>query len=252
MFKTREKYGFDSIIFSNEVIDIMIGYISCIRPRLNPICDYLLISRNGTQLKSISDIFGRIVYQAIGKYINPTRYRQIIETESASKLDVHQQHLLSEDQKHTSNVARVHYKKQQSRDVARKSKECMEKLINNRVCNETLSGISRNISMQISNETESDKSNHNDDSERSVNSQRDTACDFDMSAITSTSSAITSSVGRQKKIPFSKTEDKSLLEGIRKYGGGKWTSILNDPIYSFHPSRKAATLLTRAKGKKLI
>ena len=59
VFKTREKYGFDSLIFSKEVVDILNGYINCIRIRLNPICDYLLISRNGTQLRSLTEIFGR-------------------------------------------------------------------------------------------------------------------------------------------------------------------------------------------------
>ena len=94
IFKTSEKYGFDSLIFSKNVLDIINGYILCIRPRLQPKCEFLLLSRNGTQLLRISDIFGRIVFQAIGKYINPTRYRQIIETESIEKLSVEDQQAL--------------------------------------------------------------------------------------------------------------------------------------------------------------
>ena len=101
-FKTKERYGFDTIIISKNVLDILNGYITCIRPRLHPVCDFLLVSRNGTQLLRLSDIFGRIIYQAIGKYINPTRYRQIIEMESANRLSTAEQKLLSEDQKHTS------------------------------------------------------------------------------------------------------------------------------------------------------
>ena len=88
MFKTQQKYGFDSLIFSVEVLTLLNGYMDVIRPRLNPACEYVLICRNGKQLSKLSDIFGRIVYQAIGKYINPTRYRQIIETESAEKLPI--------------------------------------------------------------------------------------------------------------------------------------------------------------------
>ena len=57
------------------------------RPRLNPACNYLLVSRNGKQISKLTKIFGRIVYEAIGKYFNPTCYRQIIETESIEKLD---------------------------------------------------------------------------------------------------------------------------------------------------------------------
>ena len=86
VFKTSEKYGFDSLIFPKDVIDILNGYIACIRSRLNPSCDYLLITRNGTQISQLSGIFGRIVFLAIGKYINPTRYRQIIEIESLHRL----------------------------------------------------------------------------------------------------------------------------------------------------------------------
>ena len=69
-----------------------------------------------------------MVFQAIGKYIPPTRYRQIIETESSETLDSEEQNLISEDQKHSSNVARVHYQKKRSRAVALKARVCMEKL----------------------------------------------------------------------------------------------------------------------------
>ena len=36
-------------------------------------------------------------------------------------------------------------------------------------------------------------------------------------------------------------------KGISKYGYGRWTSILNDPSFKFHPSRKPCTLAVRAK-----
>ena len=76
IFKTKEKYGFDSLIFSNDVLTLIKNYINFIRPRLNPCCDYVLICRNGKQISKLN-IFGRVVFLAIGKYINPTRYRQI-------------------------------------------------------------------------------------------------------------------------------------------------------------------------------
>ena len=66
IFKTKEKFGFDSLIFSNGVLTLINNYINFIRPRL-----------------------------AIGKYINPTRYRQIIETESVEKLTLDEQTCLS-------------------------------------------------------------------------------------------------------------------------------------------------------------
>ena len=57
-----------------------------------------------------------------------TRYSQIIETESAEKLTLEEQKCLSEDQKHTLNVAKIHYQKLRSENIAMKAKSCLEKL----------------------------------------------------------------------------------------------------------------------------
>ena len=46
----------------------------------------------------------KLVFDAIGKYIHPTRYRQIVETESLNQLTREKQRILSEDQKHTRNI----------------------------------------------------------------------------------------------------------------------------------------------------
>ena len=54
---------------------------------------------------------------AIGKYIHPTQYRQIIETQSAEFLQPKEQKWISEDQKHSSNVACVHYQKKRSQKL---------------------------------------------------------------------------------------------------------------------------------------
>ena len=92
------------------------------RLRLNPCCDYVLICRNGKQIYKLSNIFGRAVFLAIGKYKNPARYRRIIETESAEKLDLDEQTCLSEDQKHASNVAQIYYQELRSENIAMKAK----------------------------------------------------------------------------------------------------------------------------------
>ena len=54
IFKTKEKYGFDSLIFSNDVLTLIKNCINFILPRLNPCCDYVLICRNGKQISSSS------------------------------------------------------------------------------------------------------------------------------------------------------------------------------------------------------
>ena len=234
MFKTKERYGFDSLIFSKETIDMIDGYTKCIRPRLKPQCHYLLISKNGTQLSRLGDIFGRLVFQAIGKYVHPTRYRQIVETESAEKLSIEEQSFLSEDQKHTSNVARVHYKKLQSRTIAERGREAMNKLRNE----EPSTSKVKEINSMAKHATNSENIN--------VTINETAQQTTDQATIQTTAKQ------RKVKIPFSKQEDSFLISGIKKHGKRKWTAILNDPEYKFNTSRSTATLLTRAKVCKLI
>ena len=71
---------------------------------------------------------GKLVFEAMGKYIHPTRYRQIIETESSQLLMTEECQLVSEDQRHGSRVAKVHYRKRRSRDVALKGNACLKML----------------------------------------------------------------------------------------------------------------------------
>ena len=128
-FKTSDKYLFDTLIMTDEVFAILDVYVEYVRPLLNPQCDYLLISSTGNQYKSLTTAMTMLVHEAIGKYIHPTRYRQIVETTSAERLTREEQEVISEDQKHSSTVAKVYYKKKQSRNVAIQGRQCMEKLI---------------------------------------------------------------------------------------------------------------------------
>ena len=84
MFKTAEKYGFDSLILTDASMQVLDNYISFVRPLLNPRCDYALVTRNGGQQSKFGDVMGKLVFDAIGKYVHPTRYRQIVETQSLS------------------------------------------------------------------------------------------------------------------------------------------------------------------------
>ena len=97
-FKTTKTYGFDSFILDVKSIALIDEYIKYIRPLLNPLCDFLLVNRNGLQFSKLTDLMSKLVYDAIGKYIQPTCYRQIIETASSHKLSPHEQFWLSEDQ----------------------------------------------------------------------------------------------------------------------------------------------------------
>ena len=70
----------------------------------------------------------KLVFDATGQYVHPTRYRQIVETASSKHLSSSAQRMISEDHKHSSVVARVHYQEQRSREVATKAHEFQERL----------------------------------------------------------------------------------------------------------------------------
>ena len=127
-FKTTGKYGFDSLILTDSNMHVLNGCISYIRLLLKPKCNFVLVNRNGGQHGKLGEIMNKLVFDAIGKYIHPTSYRQIVETESVNQLTSEEQRILSEDQKHSSAVAKVHYQKHRSREVALKGHESLQKL----------------------------------------------------------------------------------------------------------------------------
>ena len=127
-FKTAGKYGFDSVILTETSMQILDGYIHFVRPLLQPRCDFVLVTKNGSQHSKLGNEKSKLVFDAIGKYVHRTRYRQIVETQSLRALNDKEHRVLSEDQKHCSVVAKVHYQKRRSREVAVKAHECLQKL----------------------------------------------------------------------------------------------------------------------------
>ena len=127
-FKTCDKYVFDTLILTDDVIKILDSYIASIRPLLHPKCEYVILTCNGTQYKAFGAAMSLLVYQAIGKSVNPTRYRQIIESESFMQLDERERDTVSKDQKHSSGVAKRIYQKRLSREVAMDARACIQKL----------------------------------------------------------------------------------------------------------------------------
>ena len=127
-FKTADSYSFDSFKLDSTSIKVVDQYVKHIRPLIGPKCNHLLLNRNGMQFSKLTDCMGKLVFEAIGKYTHPTRYLQIIETESSQLLTTKECQLVSEDQKHSSCVAKVHYRKRRSRDVALKGNACLKRL----------------------------------------------------------------------------------------------------------------------------
>ena len=128
-FKTHEKYAFDTLILTDSVLQILETYKTHVRPLCNPACDFFVITTNGTQYTAFCTAMSLLVHEAIGKYVNPTRYRQIVETESTERLTDKERDTISRDQKHSSYVAKRVYQKKTSREVAVNGKACMQKIV---------------------------------------------------------------------------------------------------------------------------
>ena len=93
-------------------------YVEHVRPLLNLQNDYLLLTRNGTQYKKVGNAMCKLVYQAIGKYIHPTRHMKSLKRKAQKSCHFKIRKNISSDQKHSSQVARIYYQKNTSRRVA--------------------------------------------------------------------------------------------------------------------------------------
>ena len=55
-FKTTKTYGFDSFILDDKSIALIGEYVKYIRPLLNPLCDFVLVNRNGLQFSMLTPV----------------------------------------------------------------------------------------------------------------------------------------------------------------------------------------------------
>ena len=296
-FKTSSKYTFDTLIITDEVQKVLGVYIDSVRPHLHPSCNYVLLTNGGKQYTSFATAMTLLVKEAIGKYINPTRYRQIVETESANRLTNDEQSVISQDQKHSSAVAQRSYKKRLSREIATKGKQCMEKMLGSKRTESTsqLTDILDSIDEsrrefdddlldKIENILQVDKSNIVNSSSESpgcsystvssiseppevlvTGSTNSTVIDQSISTVRDVNLPTWPDGNRhievkrevyenapksraEKKVKFTPEEDKSLHEGIKKYGKGRWSKMLKDNSLIFHESRSRDTLRIRAES----
>ena len=189
----------------------------------------------------------KLVFQAIGKYVHPTRYRQIVETESCRKLSAEEQNMVSQDQKHSSQVAKKYYQKRKSREIATNAKLAMKKLHSN--------DIDRKLKRAVftSDELSSDAQGEEESKETSKSFEE--AGERDIERITSYQPAIRQASKCKMKsivkgrVPFTPEEDNFLRKGLQIYEFGKWTCMLRDPRFKFHDKRTAVSL---KKGAEIL
>ena len=254
-FKTADTYMFDTLIFSADALTLISLYIQHIRPLLHPTCDYLLINTNGNMCDNLCNYMTIIVFEAIGKYINPTRYRQIIETASSDRLTIEEQSIISKDQKHRSTVAEVSYKKRLSRDIATQGKACMEKLVGQQreITNNAVSTVISDIRKTESTfgisilPTDTDSIAEDDlalitgVNDVCINGKGDCVITNDHEIKTEPVDETTRS-----RIMFTTAENEKLREGIVKFGRGQWSQILEFGTGTFDKVRTRDSLRMRA------
>jgi hypothetical protein len=253
MFKTAGKYGFDSIYLTETNMDVLRGYINHIRPQLKPSCDYVLVTRNGGQHSKLGESMSKLVFDATGKYVHPTRYRQIVETASSKKLDGSAQSAISEDQKHSSVVAKVHYQKQRSRDVATEAHAFLKELQGEKG-SELENDVRARLSDKSSSSQEQDDKTSGSSTDEVEEVQPVPIPEWPSNvpklkranAIHQSKVTQKSSTGRRKSVMFTLEEDKCLKAGLKRHGFGQWKAILEDPDFCFQKGRTANSLLSRA------
>ena len=291
-FKTQSEFIFDTLVLSSAVINIIQTYVDFIRPRCHPTCDYLLVNTRGSQTSNLNKPMSRLTYAAIGKHINPTRWRQVIETESSIQLNDKEQETVSKDQKHSSMVAKRVYVKRKSREVAVESQQALKKLKgrdgvdkhDHLVSSQLLVlRASEENAVQISDESGGEEEGDGDEVRAEVTTaipieQADPVADPVASVITISSETEGDTLEAKEQdtepksdeseysveikkedtargmvnVKFTDQEDKYLAAGVRKFGPSNWSKILSCPDYKFHPSRTRDKLRMRAKTKKLV
>ncbi|CAH3145178.1 unnamed protein product [Porites lobata] len=248
MFKTAGKYGFDSLYLTETSMQVLDGYINHIRPLLRPTCDFVLVTRNGGQHQKLGGLMSKLVFDATGKYVHPTRYRQIVETASSRQLSSSAQSTISEDQKHSSVVARVHYQKQRSREVASKAHEYLERLHGDKG-----SELEIDVRSRLSGDSASFEDRNGSKTDTSSNDEGETIAETPPERLSGVprlkrenAFIVSRFPARKKSLMFTPEEDNYLKAGIERYGYGQWKAILRDSEFRFQKGRTANSLLSRA------
>ena len=141
---------------------------------------------------------------------------------------------MSEDQKHSSAVAKVHYQKQRSREVALKGHECLQKLQGAKG-----SEVDEDVHARLGDSTcEAGPS-----AERVQNIKSSPKKEALPRRILRSQSNI------RHVLKFTTEEDDFLKKGITKHGFGQWTAILRDHNFKFQDGRTADSLKKRAGMK---
>ena len=135
---------------------------------------------------------------------------------------------MSEDQKHSSAVAKVHYQKQRSRKVALKGHEWLQKLQGGKG-----SEVDKNVYARLGDSTF--------DAAPSVETVQNISSSPEKDALPKRIMLRSQSNSRHV-LKFTTEEGHFLKKGITKHGFGQWTAILRDHDFKFQDRRTTDSL----------
>jgi len=214
-------------------MQVLDSYINFVRPVVKPQCEFVLVKTNGGQHSKLGDVISKLVFDAIGKNIHPTRYRQIVETQSLNQLTRKEQRIFLEDHKHGS----AHYQKQRSREVAAMAHECLQKLQGTKG-----SEVDKEVHARFGCSTSS-SSPSVETAERTIMPPK---------RVVSSTTHLRIQRSHRRILKFTADEDKFLKEGIDKHGLGQWSAILRDSELKFQGGRMAGSLKKMAELKFML
>ena len=263
-FKTTDQYGFDSLIFSKDALHVVNTYIERIRPLCKPKCEYVILTTAGTRYTAFCNALSLLTLEAIGKHITPTRYRAIVESESVERLPKDKQLIISKDQKHSSLVARKHYQKRLSREVAEEGAAAMRDLVGDER-NRHTKVLANNLLDSVGNSDENSNEPEAQPGLETESTKEGTSEPIiiinDICSLAEEDEVESKLVqednievkkeeleGGKKFLVFTTEEDSYLKIGCAKYSTSKkrWADILKDEQFKFQQGRTRDSLRVRA------
>ena len=149
-------------------------------------------------------------------------------------------------------VAKVHYRKRRSRDVALKGNACLKRLRGE--ADEKTDTILKDFFDEHSSEEDDDDDlliTQNKFGERTESNQDENVLEKLLTLQPNDHQPQKKCDYTQirSKVPFTHQEDQYLAQGLKDYGLGELSKIIRDPRFKFHKIRRTDTLKKRVESR---
>ena len=155
-FKTSGTYGYQSVIITKPLEDMMLGYTEHVRPYCGthgPVSNTLLVGvRSGKALSGTAGILKQFFQHALGVNLHSTRLRQILHTGAVNEFDAKEVAVFERGDTHSGAVARQHYLKESASTVAFSAGSLQRRLVQNSTSSPRPAQVTTSITSGVKNE----------------------------------------------------------------------------------------------------